>query len=475
MKTSVLFKILLIILSVFTTVDIFAQVPTRAQLQKVNFPYMWPSGGFKTVLYLPLDTAVGAEEGAKAWLNGVEYTKGMAAWYPTASGGTFIGDNMANHDLDLTGNRTHNGKRYRFMLDTLGYLRYMVYRNDPFIPNNVLNTFFHLDSSITGSPYRIVARLRNTTNTADSIISQFGSNESSIFMQSSGLNGARFGVWQFIGNSDDPRTTFDLNGGGKYSQYVFGHTATLNPGDSVRIKADAALSAPKMMGLRSESGGLYTPVAVDMGNFLTGLTGEVNAAGPGVANATLSNTGVIPGTYTNPTLTIDARGRVSLASNGSTVKTPIDVFLIAGQSNAMGKGDSTLSPKVPGNILQVNTGIITRANDPVGKNIGTSGSQAHYGSAWPAFGNTYFQTTGNNIAFIPSSYDGSAQTAAAEYLFGNWDNTGVLFDSAVARVNSGLTTLINAGYAPTLKGVLWCQGEADGKAINRGLITQIGR
>lgn len=150
----------------------------------------------------------------------------------------------------------------------------------------------------------------------------------------------------------------------------------------------------------------------------------------------------------------------------------IDVFLIGGQSNAMGAGDSALSPKVSNNVLQVVQGQIKVANDPVGALIGASSNIAVTGSAWPAFGNAYYNATGKKIAFVPSARDGSSQAAGAEYFLGTWDTTGVLFDSAVARINSSMATLSAVGYKPTFRGVLWCQGEADGKAINRGLITQ---
>lgn len=151
----------------------------------------------------------------------------------------------------------------------------------------------------------------------------------------------------------------------------------------------------------------------------------------------------------------------------------IDVFLIAGQSNAMGAGDSLLSPKVSNNVLQVVGGQIKVANDPIGIDIGVTSNDAQTGSAWPAFGNTYYNATGKKIAFVPSARDGSSQTDVAKTgSFGTWDTTGVLFDSAVARVNSSMATLSAAGYKPVFKGILWCQGEADGKAINRGLMTQ---
>lgn len=150
----------------------------------------------------------------------------------------------------------------------------------------------------------------------------------------------------------------------------------------------------------------------------------------------------------------------------------IDVFLIGGQSNAMGAGDSALSPKVSNNVLQVVQGQVKVANDPVGVLISGSSNIAVTGSAWPAFGNAYYNATGKKIAFVPSARDGSSQAAGAEYFLGTWDTTGVIFDSAVARINSSMATLSAVGYKPTFRGVLWCQGEADGKAINRGLITQ---
>ena len=147
----------------------------------------------------------------------------------------------------------------------------------------------------------------------------------------------------------------------------------------------------------------------------------------------------------------------------AAAQTPIDVFLIAGQSNATGVPDSAEgSPKTPpGDVLQYYKGRISDADDPVGA--------AQFGSAWPEFGDVYHAATGRRVLLVPASVPASSLSRKADFLsMGHWDEGGRLLDQAVAQTGEAMKA---AGPTARFAGVLWDQGEADAVAIGNRFET----
>lgn len=136
---------------------------------------------------------------------------------------------------------------------------------------------------------------------------------------------------------------------------------------------------------------------------------------------------------------------------------PIDVFLIAGGSNAVGFGATDKSPKVSAeSVLQFSNGSIFAGNDPVGN--------ASTGSTWPQFGTTYTNKTDRRIAFVPAA---STNSSLITKLGGTWDPaSGSAFSESIQNTRAAIQALEVAGYSPDLKGILWSQGEIDALAIN---------
>lgn len=130
----------------------------------------------------------------------------------------------------------------------------------------------------------------------------------------------------------------------------------------------------------------------------------------------------------------------------------IDLFIAAGQSNAEGRGDSTAAPVVTNGSLEYTGSALVALDDPVGG--------ADTGSAWPAFANAYFASTGRAVCISESAEGGTglmANTGGSD----DWSLTGGLYAAAVTKGTNALTALAAAGHTATLRGVLWHQGERD--------------
>lgn len=140
----------------------------------------------------------------------------------------------------------------------------------------------------------------------------------------------------------------------------------------------------------------------------------------------------------------------------------IDVFMTGGQSNGRGRGDSTTSPDpTTGTAYEWNnsTDGLVAIDDPVG----TDGTAANSGSAWPQFTITYQTLTNNRpVCIVPCAVGGASVVFEADNSSNTWDPdySGEHYsDFAKQKVQDCLTWLGNNGYNPVLRGCLWSQGE----------------
>lgn len=143
--------------------------------------------------------------------------------------------------------------------------------------------------------------------------------------------------------------------------------------------------------------------------------------------------------------------------------TALDLFIVAGQSNASGQG-ATVNSETPtaGTAFDLYHMTFRELADSVGN--------ANIGSAWPTFCSDYYTGFSRVVCIMGCAVDGSAQYAGGSS--DNWDTTGELYDLMVTKITKRIAYLNSLGITVTLRGILWCQGERDADQIDNAIMTQ---
>ncbi|MDR0856429.1 MAG: sialate O-acetylesterase [Clostridiales bacterium] len=145
--------------------------------------------------------------------------------------------------------------------------------------------------------------------------------------------------------------------------------------------------------------------------------------------------------------------------------TPIDVYILAGQSNADGVAEISSLPAPYDTVEYKNVWIHRNNVWREGVKAGLGGGAQYFG---PELGIAEFIGRGDKkVAIIKWAIGGTAITKihdSATNWHGTWDGqtAGSMYTTLFNRITNGLNGLVQRGYAPEIKGMFWMQGEQDG-------------
>lgn len=153
----------------------------------------------------------------------------------------------------------------------------------------------------------------------------------------------------------------------------------------VRIDDTAAMLQYYLTGLDTLSLSDRIDSKQPLGNYITQITGDLEATPPvggGAATGVLSSTGVVPGSYVNSNVTVDAKGRITAITNGSSGGGAIDNTNTGTFYRWLNPGTQTIRTVAASSTILIdstsNTGALTFKVDTATNKIATKSDLLSY-------------------------------------------------------------------------------------------------
>lgn len=159
----------------------------------------------------------------------------------------------------------------------------------------------------------------------------------------------------------------------------------------------------------------------------------------------------------------------SFLAGGSAIQAATTWMMVLpiGQSNMEGRGDASLSVKVPTGVAKwwdSVSGSFKEMVDPV--------EDATTGSCFPSFCLEIWKRTGIGVIVVPCAQGSAAVTQQAATGAGqgvnNWSQTGALRAQAQARLSAAMSAANAAGLCWQFGGIIFSGGETDAQQIDSG-------
>lgn len=145
----------------------------------------------------------------------------------------------------------------------------------------------------------------------------------------------------------------------------------------------------------------------------------------------------------------------------------VDIFLVAGQSNAWGAANPVYATQTtPDEMMIWNNKAIkftpqTENND-----------SCNYGSFLPAFAKKWHEKTGRTVYFVQTAIPGSGLVSPSYGQSSSWNVVNGTYLTISVNILTTAEVWLNVNNIPyVFKGIIWSQGESDAMYMVNGNIT----